>query len=57
MAFVLYLVGMAIFIGGVAWALVVAGVPQLYIVIASVIMLGLGIMRAVSRMKSRDTAR
>ena len=49
MSFVIYLIGFAIFIGGVAWALITAGVTPLYVVIASVILLGIGIMMAVSR--------
>ena len=41
MSFVIYLIGFAIFIGGVAWALITAGVTPLYVVIASVILLGI----------------
>ena len=40
MSFALYLVGFLIFMGGVAWALSVAGVSSLYIVIACVILPG-----------------
>jgi hypothetical protein len=44
MSFALYLIGFAIFLGGVAWGLSVAGVPALYIGIAVVVLLGLGIV-------------
>jgi hypothetical protein len=54
MSFVLYLIGFAIFLGGVAWGLSVAGVPQLYIGIAVVILLGLGILTGVTRTRSKD---
>jgi poly(A) polymerase Pap1 len=54
MSFALYLIGFLIFIGGVAWALVAAGVPQLYIAIACVILLGVGILTGVSRTRSKD---
>lgn len=54
MSFVIYLIGFAIFIGGVAWALITAGVTPLYVVIASVILLGIGIMMAVSRTRGKD---
>jgi hypothetical protein len=53
-AFALYLIGSVIVIGGVAWALIVAGVPTLYVVIASIILLGLGILSGVSRTRSKD---
>ncbi|HEX5538385.1 MAG TPA: hypothetical protein VFX01_01235 [Methylophilaceae bacterium] len=55
MSFAIYLVGFAIFIGGVAWALITAGVTPLYVVIASVILLGIGIMMAVSRTRGKDS--
>ena len=54
MSFALYLIGFAIFIGGVAWALVTAGVPTLYVVIAAVILLGLGILTGVTRTRGKD---
>ena len=54
MSFGLYFFGFLIFIAGVAWALVTAGVPILYVAIASVILLGVGIMTAVSRTRPRD---
>lgn len=54
MSFAIYLVGFAIFIIGVAWALVAAGVPQTYVAIASVILLGLGILTGVTRTRTKD---
>ena len=54
MSFALYLVGFIIFIGGVAWALSVAGVPELYIAIAVVILVGLGILTGVTRTRTKD---
>ena len=54
MSFVLYLIGFAIFIGGVAWALITVGVPQLYVLIACVILLGLGILTGVTRTRGKD---
>lgn len=56
MSFLIYLIGFAILIGGVAWALVTAGVPQLYVLIASVILLGIGILTGVARTRSKDPA-
>ncbi len=56
MSFLIFLVGLAILIGGVAWAMVTAGVPQLYVVITSVILLGLGILTGVARTRGKDPA-
>ncbi|QNM96036.1 hypothetical protein [Chitinimonas koreensis] len=55
MSFLIYLAGLAIFIGGVAWALVVAGVSTQYTIIAALILLGLGIVIGVSRTRAKDT--
>ena len=54
MSFALYLVGFIILTGGIAWALVTAGVPQLYVIITCVILIGLGIVTGVSRTRSKD---
>ena len=54
MSFALYILGFAIFIGGVAWALVTAGVSQLYVMIGAVILLGIGIFTGVARTRSKD---
>lgn len=54
MSFALYLVGFIVLIGGVAWALIVAGVPALYVGIACVILLGLGIVTGVSKTRAKD---
>lgn len=54
MSFPIYLVGFLIVIGGIAWGLSVAGVNQTYIIIACVIMLGVGIMSAVAKTRMKD---
>ena len=54
MSFLIYLAGFAILIGGIAWALITAGVPQHYVLIASVIMFGLGIVTGVARTRNKD---
>ena len=56
MSFGLYLLGFIIFIGGVAWALTVAGVPQLYVIIATVILVGLGIFTGVGKTRTKDVS-
>ncbi|HND99481.1 MAG TPA: hypothetical protein PLP08_17470 [Plasticicumulans sp.] len=54
MSFAIYLIGYLIFLGGIAWALVTAGVPQLYVAIAIVILLGLGIFTGAARTRGKD---
>ncbi len=54
MSFGLYLLGAAIFIGGVAWALIAVHVPQHYVIITSVILLGAGIFTGVTRTRTKD---
>jgi len=54
MSFPIYLLGFAFVVGGVAWGLSVAGVPSLYIVIACVIMVGIGILSGVSKTRMKD---
>lgn len=54
MSFALYIIGFLILIGGVAWALVAAGVSTLYVMIACVILLGIGIVSAVTHTRSKD---
>ena len=54
MSFGIYLIGYALVIGGVAWGLSVAGVPSLYIIIACVIMLGIGILTGVAKTRQKD---
>jgi hypothetical protein len=54
MSFGLYMIGFLIVIVGLGWAAMVAGVPQLYIVIGAVILLGIGIISAVKRTRPKD---
>ncbi|MEO8278140.1 MAG: hypothetical protein ABI564_00535 [Ideonella sp.] len=54
MSFALYLVGFAVLIGGIAWGLIMAGVPQIWVIVSSVILLGLGIVTGVSKTRMKD---
>jgi len=54
MSFALYMLGLAVLLGGIAWALVTAGLAVTYVMIACLIVAGLGIMMAVSRTRSKD---
>ena len=54
MSFILYLIGFAFIIGGIAWALVVAKVSTLYVMIAVVILIGVAILTGVTRTRTKD---
>lgn len=54
MSFALYIIGFLIFVAGLAWAASTAGVPNLYISIGAVILLGIGIFTAVGKTRSKD---
>ena len=56
MSFALYLLGFALVTGGIAWGLVTAGVPALYVAIAFVILVGMGIIMGVSKTRTRDSS-
>ena len=54
MSLIIYLIGFAFVIGGVAWALIVAGLSTRYVMIAVVILIGVAILTGVTRTRSRD---
>ncbi|MDB5973011.1 MAG: hypothetical protein JWQ90_5461 [Hydrocarboniphaga sp.] len=54
MSLAIYLIGFLIFIGGIAWALVVAGVPTMYIAIGCTILLGIALFTGATRTRTKD---
>ncbi len=54
MSLSLYLVGYIILIIGLAWAASMANVPNQWIAVGVIAMLGLGIMMGVSKTRQRD---
>ena len=54
MSFVLYILGLVLVIGGIAWALVAAHVATTYVAIVCLIVAGIGVMMAVSRTRLKD---
>ncbi len=54
MSFVLYMLGLAVLIGGIAWGLVAAGLAATWIAIACLVIAGIGIMGAVARTRAKD---
>ena len=53
-SFAWYLIGFIVLIVGLAWAAVLLNVPTLWVAIGVVVLLGMGIMMATRREKSRD---
>jgi hypothetical protein len=49
MRFFAYILGFLFLIGGLAWAAFEAGLPQLWIMIGSMILFGIGIITGASR--------
>lgn len=54
MSFMLYVIGFLVVIIGVAWGLIQAGAPAVWVAIAAIVLMGLGILTGVTRTRSRD---
>jgi hypothetical protein len=54
MSLIIYLVGCAFVIGGIAWGLTTAGIRPLHVMITTVILVGVAILTGVTRTRSRD---
>ncbi len=54
MSFLLYIFGILIVLAGVIYGAILLNVPQQWIVVASIIIVGLGILSAVAHTRSRD---
>ena len=53
-AFVLYVAGFVILLGGLIYGAFLLHVPHTWIIVGALVMVGLGVMSAVSRTKQRD---
>lgn len=54
MSFTIFLIGLLMLVGGVAWGMFAMGLAPIYIGIVCLIALGIGIMAAVSRTRAKD---
>ena len=54
MSFALYIVGFIVVIAGLAWGAHLAHVPQHWIAVGAVVLVGLGIVKAVTHTRQRD---
>ncbi len=52
MRFFAYILGFLILIGGLAWAAIEAGAPRLWVMIGSMILMGVGMITAASRTRT-----
>ena len=53
-AFLLYVIGFVVFLAGVLYAEHLLHVPQTWVIVTGLVILGLGVMSAVSHTKRRD---
>ena len=51
----LYVIGYAVLIGGLAYGAFLLGVPQVWIVVGAIVLLGIGIITGVTRARRPDT--
>jgi len=54
MSFLIYILGFALVIGGIAWALVTAGLKTDYVIMTSIILFGIAILTGVTRTRNKD---
>ncbi len=55
-SFSLYIIGFAIFIGGLAYGAFLLGAPPTYIGVGVIIFAGIGLMSATRRTRTRDVS-
>jgi hypothetical protein len=53
-AFMLYIIGFIILLGGLIYGALLIHVPQTWIIVGSLVIIGIGVMSAVSHTKRRD---
>ncbi|MEO8201050.1 MAG: hypothetical protein ABI679_11050 [Gemmatimonadota bacterium] len=56
MTFGLYLLGFILVIAGLAWGAVQVGIAPVWIVIGSIVLLGIGIFSGATRTRQKDPA-
>ena len=56
MSFAIYIVGVAIFIGGLVYGAVILNVPHQWIAVGAIVLLGLSIVSGVKVTRQKDPA-
>jgi len=54
MSFLLYFVGLIVFIAGMGWIATLLGAPQTWILATALVLLGVGVFAAVSRTRASE---
>jgi hypothetical protein len=55
-SFLLYLVGLLVLTGGLAFGAHLAGLPQTWIMVGALVVLGFGVMVAVAKTRTKDVS-
>lgn len=55
-SFSLYMIGFFVFVGGLAYGAFLLGAPPTYIAVGAVILIGIGLMSATNRTRTRDVS-
>jgi hypothetical protein len=53
-SFVLYIVGLLVLTGGIAYGAYLAGAPQTWIIVGALVVFGFGTMVAVAKTRTKD---
>ena len=53
---IIYLIGTAFVAGGLAWAASELGAPPVWIIIGVIIIIGMGVMAAVSKTRQKESS-
>lgn len=56
MSFMLYLVGLIVLLGGAVYGAHLVGVPQTWIIVGALVVLGFGLMVAVAKTRTKDVS-
>lgn len=52
----LYLVGFIVLVGGITMGLHLAGLPDAWVAVAGIVLVGIGVITGVTRMRGRDAS-
>lgn len=55
-SFVLYLAGLIVLLGGLVYGAHLAGLPQAWIAVGALVVLGFGVMVAVAKTRTKDVS-
>lgn len=53
-SFILYVAGLVVLLAGLVYGAHIAGVPQTWIIVGALVVLGFGVMAAVAKTRTKD---